>query len=72
MFQRNVFIGYEGDVTTGKIQDGRQQPYLLMDQNQSQAAQLDHQGNILDKYRKNPVSGLVGDALTRCCLQTDV
>ena len=32
--------------------------------------QLHHQGNISDKFRKNPTSGLLGDVITRKSVQT--
>ena len=39
--------------------------YTFLDGNQNHGAQLDYQGNILDKFQKNPTSGLGGVALTR-------
>ena len=36
-----------------KIQHGQWRPYLLMDRNKLGHAQLDHQGNIPEKLKKN-------------------
>ena len=59
-FQRNSSTGYGRDAITGKFQDGRRRPYLLLDRNQIMACTVSSLGEHprqVSKKNRPVVSG---------------